>query len=86
MLIYLLESPHRGDSIKYPKHMFLEMSNTMFLHNSDLLSPLARRFRASQIIGITNIVVPPVGIKFINCICPIRVTEQTIWEAFISCL
>ena len=30
---YLLESPHRGDSNKYPKHMFLLNINTIFLHN-----------------------------------------------------
>ena len=54
---YLLESPQWGDSDKHPKHLFLEILNTMFLHISDLLSPLGRRFRACQIIIITNIVV-----------------------------
>ena len=32
MFWYLLESPHRGDSIKYPKYTFLEVFNTIFLH------------------------------------------------------
>ena len=30
---YLLELPHWGNSNKYPKHMFLEVLNTIFLPN-----------------------------------------------------
>ena len=33
MFGYLLESPNRGNSNKYTKHMFIEMLNTMFVHN-----------------------------------------------------
>ena len=29
----MLELPQWGDSNKYPEHMFLEVLNTMFLHN-----------------------------------------------------
>ena len=33
MFRYLLESPHWGDSNKYPKHMFFKVLNTIFLYN-----------------------------------------------------
>ena len=66
---YLLESPRRGDSNKYPQHMLLGVLNTVFLNISNYLSHLELRNRSIQIVVVTNIVViSNVGIKRFDCI------------------
>ena len=66
---YLLESPQRGDSNKYPKHMLLEVLMQYSCIISRWLSALERMFRESQIIIITNfVVVSSVGIKRVDII------------------
>ena len=65
---YLLESPQRGDSNKYPKHMLLDVliQYSCFLHNFSLT--VERKFRDSQIFSLTNfVVVSSVGIKKVDC-------------------
>ena len=54
---YLLESPRRGDSNKYPQHMFLGVLNTVCLNISNYLPHLKLRNRSIQIVVITNFVV-----------------------------
>ena len=51
---YLLELPPRGDSDKYPQHMFLGILNTVFLNISDYLPYLELRNRDFQIVVVTN--------------------------------
>ena len=53
---YLLESPHRGDSNKYPQHTFPGVLNTIFLNISNP-SHLDLRIRSIQIVAITSSVV-----------------------------
>ena len=67
---YLLESPQRGDSKKYPQHMFLGVLNTVFLKQiTNYLPYLKLRNHSIQIVVITNFVVlPNVGIKRFDCI------------------
>ena len=61
---YLLESPPRGDSNKYPQHMFLGVLNTVFLNISNYLPHLELRNRSIQTDVITNfVVISNVGIK-----------------------
>ena len=60
---YLLDSPRRGDSNKYPQHKFLGVLNTVFLNISNYLSHLELRNRSIQIVVISN-----VGIKRFDCI------------------
>ena len=55
MLWKLLESPRRGDSNKYPQHIFLGILNTLFLNISDYLPHLSNR--SIQIVVITSFVV-----------------------------
>ena len=56
-----VKSPHWGDSNKYPNHMFLEVLNTILLHNFGLTVT-----SLSRIIIITKIfVVSSVSIKII---------------------
>ena len=65
---YLLESPHWGDSNKYPQHTFLGILNTVFLNISNYLSHLELRNRCIQIAVITNfVVISNVGIKRFDC-------------------
>ena len=57
---YLLESPRRGDSNKYPQHI---------CHIPNYLPHLEPRNRSIQIVVITNLVViPNVGIKRFDCL------------------
>ena len=61
---YLLESPHRGDSNKYPQHMLLGVSNTVFLNISNHLPHLELRSRSIQSLVKTNfVIISNVGIK-----------------------
>ena len=65
---YLLESPRRGDSNKYPQHMFLGVLNTVFLNNSNYLPHLDLRNRSIQIVVVTNfVVILNVGVKMFDC-------------------
>ena len=51
-------------STKYPQHMFLGVSNTVFLNISNYLPHLELRNRSIQIVALTNfVVVSSVGIK-----------------------
>ena len=54
---YLLESPRRGDSNKYPQHMFLGVLNTMFFNISNNPFDLQLRIRLIQTVFITSFVV-----------------------------
>ena len=64
---YLLESPQRGDSNRYPKHMLLEVLMQYPCIISYKLLLLERRFCDVQIVSITNfVVVSSVGIKMVN--------------------
>ena len=66
---YLLESPRRGDSNKYPQHMLLGVINTVFLNISNWLSHLGLGNRSIQIVVITNfVVISNVGIERFDCI------------------
>ena len=47
---YLLESPHWGDSNKYPQHMFPWVLNTVFFDISNYLPHLEPRNRSVQIV------------------------------------
>ena len=61
--------PHRGDSNKYPQHMFLGVLNTVFFNISNYLSHLQLRNRSVQIVIVTNfLVISSVGIKRFDCI------------------
>ena len=65
---YLLESPHRGNSNKYPQHMYLGVLNTVFLDISNYLPHLELRNRSIQIVVIKNfVVISNVGIKRFDC-------------------
>ena len=65
----LLESPHWGDSNKYPQHMFLGVLNTIFLNIFNYLPHLELRNRSIQIVVIVNSVIESnVGIKRFDCI------------------
>ena len=65
---YLLESPQRGDSNKYPKHMFLGVLNTIFLNIPNYLPHLELRNRSILIVLITNfVVISNVSIKRVDC-------------------
>ena len=59
---YLLESPHWGDSNKYPKHMLLEVLLQYSCIISPQQSPLERR-----LLDIQN-VISSVGLKRVDCI------------------
>ena len=66
---YLLESPRRGYSNKYPQHMFLGVLNTVFFNISNYLPHLELRNRSIQTVVITNFVfISHVGIKSFDCI------------------
>ena len=68
---YLLESPRRGDSNKYPQHMFLGVLNTVFLSISNYLPHLELRNRSIQIVVVTNfVVISNVDIKRFDCFFP----------------
>ena len=65
---YLLESPQRCDSNKYPQHMFLGVLNTIFLNISNYLPHLELRNHSIQTVVIANFVVlTNVGIKQFDC-------------------
>ena len=64
---YLLESPQRGDSNKYQKHMLLEVLMKYSCIISHLLSRLERRFHDIQFVIITIFVVlSSVGVTRVN--------------------
>ena len=66
---YFLESPKRGDSNKYPKHMFLEILNTIFLNIPNYLPHLELRNRSILIVVMTNfVVISNVNIKRVDFI------------------
>ena len=54
---YLLESSRRGDSKKYPQHMFLGVLNIEFLNISNYLPQPELRNRSIQIVVVMNFVV-----------------------------
>ena len=65
---YLLKSPQRGNSDKYPQHMFLGVLNTIFLSISNYLPHFDLRNHSIQIIVITSfVVISNVGIKRVGC-------------------
>ena len=65
---YLLESPQRGDSNKYPQHMFLGVLNTVFLNISNYLPHLELRNHSIQIVVVTNFVfISNINIKKFDC-------------------
>ena len=66
---YLLKSPWRGNSNKYPQRMFLGVLNTIFLNISNYLPHLELRNPSIQIVVIKNfIIISDVGIKSFDCI------------------
>ena len=67
---YLLESPGRGDSNKYPRHIFLGILNSILFNFSSTCNSfhLALRFRSIQIVIITSfVVISDVDIKRVDC-------------------
>ena len=67
---FLLESPQRGDSNKYPEHMFLEVLNTILFNFSNNPFLLQLRIRSIQIVVITSfVVISNVVLKAVDCIC-----------------
>ena len=60
---YLLESPQRGDSNKYPWHMFLGILNTILFNFSNYPFHLVLKILSIQIVIILS-----VGIKRDDCI------------------
>ena len=65
---YLLESPHRGDSNKYPQHMLLEILNATFLNISNNSSHLELRICSIQTVVITSfVVISNVGLEMVDC-------------------
>ena len=75
---YLLESPRRGDSNKYPQHMFLGVLNTAFLNISNYLPHLEVRNRSIQIVVVTNFfVISNVVIKGFACNTSSDITSNT---------
>ena len=73
----MLESPQKGDSNKYPKHMLLEilMQYSCIIPHS--LSPLEQRFRDFQTVIVTNcVVVSSVGIKRVDCTLFVFISAQ----------
>ena len=66
---YLLESPHWGDSNKYPQHMFLGLLNTIILNISNCLPQFELRNCSILIVVITNfVVISNVSIKRADCL------------------
>ena len=66
---YLLKSPRRGDSNKYPQHVILGVVDTILLNISNSLPHLEQRNRSIEIVVITNfVVISNAGIKRYNCI------------------
>ena len=64
MLWIFVRIASRGDSNKYQQHMFLGVSNTVFLNISNYLPHLEQRNHSIKIVFITNFaVVSNVGIK-----------------------
>ena len=61
-----MESHRRGDSNKYPQHMFLGILNTVVLNISNYLPQLI--ISSIQIVVLTSFVVlSNVGIKRLDC-------------------
>ena len=66
---YLIESPLRGDSNKYPLHMFLGILNTILFNFSNNPFYHELKVRSIQIVVITSfVVISNVGIKRVVCI------------------
>ena len=60
--------PWRGDSNKYPRHMFLGVLNTVILNISNYLPHLVLRNCSIQIVVIVNfVIISNVGIKRFDC-------------------
>ena len=68
---FLLESPRRGDSNKYPRHIFLGILNTIMFNFSNNPFHLELKIRSIQTVVITSFVVmSKVGMKRIDCRIP----------------
>ena len=64
---YLSESPWRGDSHKYPRHMFLGILKTILFNFSKNPFHIELRFRFIQIVVIMSfVVISNVGIKRVD--------------------
>ena len=65
---YLLESPQRGDSNKYPRHVFLGILITILFNFSNNPFHLELKIRSVQNVVITSfVVISNVGIKRFDC-------------------
>ena len=63
----MLESPRRGDSNKYPRHMFLEILNTILFNFSNNPFHIEIKMRSIQNDGITSFsVISNVDIKRVD--------------------
>ena len=65
---YVLESPRRGDSNKYPRHMFLGISNAILFEFSNNPFHFQLKIRSIQTVVITSfVVISNMGIKRVDC-------------------
>ena len=76
---YLSESPRRGDSNNYPRHMILAILNAILFNFSN--NPIHLELKISS---IQTVVISNVSIKTVDCTIKSRVVVACYLHAFIT--